>query len=57
MEMGIFNTVSPGDSVLCLVCGVFGERWAKVSGPSAPRSIASLLRLEKRCRSSNWQTS
>jgi aspartate aminotransferase-like enzyme len=31
LEMGIFNTVSPGDSVLCLVCGVFGERWARMS--------------------------
>ena len=31
LEMAIFNTVSPGDSVLCLVCGVFGERWAKMS--------------------------
>ncbi len=31
LEMAIFNTVSPGDSVLCLTCGVFGERWAKMS--------------------------
>jgi aspartate aminotransferase-like enzyme len=31
MEMGIFNTISPGDSVLVLVCGVFGERWARMS--------------------------
>lgn len=31
LEMAIFNTVSPGDHVLCVVCGVFGERWAKMS--------------------------
>jgi aspartate aminotransferase-like enzyme len=31
LEMAIFNTVSPGDQVLCLACGVFGERWAKMS--------------------------
>ncbi len=31
LEMGIFNTVSPGDHVLVLVCGVFGERWARMS--------------------------
>jgi aspartate aminotransferase-like enzyme len=31
MEMGIFNTINSGDSVLCLVCGVFGERWARMS--------------------------
>jgi len=31
MEMGIFNTINAGDSVLCLVCGVFGERWARMS--------------------------
>lgn len=30
MEAGIANTLSPGDEVLCLVCGVFGERWAKI---------------------------
>ncbi len=31
LEMAIFNTVNPGDHVLCLVCGVFGERWARMS--------------------------
>lgn len=31
LEMAIFNTVSPGDQVLCLVSGVFGERWARMS--------------------------
>lgn len=30
MEAAITNTLSPGDQVLCLVCGVFGERWAKI---------------------------
>lgn len=30
MEAAISNTLSPGDQVLCLVCGVFGERWAKI---------------------------
>lgn len=30
MEAAIFNTISPGDEVLCLVCGVFGERWVKM---------------------------
>ena len=31
LELAIFNTVSPGDDVLCVVNGVFGERWAKMS--------------------------
>jgi len=31
MEAAISNTVSPGDKVLSLVCGVFGERWAKIA--------------------------
>ncbi|MBX9723892.1 MAG: alanine--glyoxylate aminotransferase family protein, partial [Candidatus Obscuribacterales bacterium] len=30
MEAAISNTLSPGDTVLCLICGVFGERWAKI---------------------------
>lgn len=43
LEMAIFNTVSPGDSVLCVVCGVFGERWAKMSsalGAKVDRLVA-----------------
>ncbi len=31
MEAAIANTLSPGDSVLSLICGVFGERWAKIA--------------------------
>lgn len=31
MEAAISNTINPGDRVLSLVCGVFGERWAKVA--------------------------
>jgi aspartate aminotransferase-like enzyme len=31
MEAAIANTISPGDKVLCLVSGVFGERWAKIA--------------------------
>lgn len=31
MEAAISNTISPDDSVLCLICGVFGERWAKLA--------------------------
>ncbi len=31
MEAAIANTISPGDKVLSLICGVFGERWAKVA--------------------------
>jgi len=31
MEAAIANTVSPGDQVLSLVMGVFGERWAKLA--------------------------
>ncbi|MBS2004137.1 MAG: alanine--glyoxylate aminotransferase family protein [Cyanobacteria bacterium SZAS LIN-5] len=31
MEAAISNTISPGDRVLSLICGVFGERWAKVA--------------------------
>jgi aspartate aminotransferase-like enzyme len=30
LEAAISNTLSPGDEVLCLICGVFGERWAKI---------------------------
>jgi aspartate aminotransferase-like enzyme len=31
MEAAISNTINPGDGVLSLVCGVFGERWAKIA--------------------------
>jgi len=31
MEAAIANTISPGDKVLCLITGVFGERWAKIA--------------------------
>ena len=31
MEAAISNTLSPGDKVLCLVAGVFGERFAKIA--------------------------
>ncbi|RTL43240.1 MAG: alanine--glyoxylate aminotransferase family protein [Candidatus Melainabacteria bacterium] len=31
MEAAVSNTISPGDRVLSLICGVFGERWAKVA--------------------------
>ena len=30
MEAAIANTLSPGDEVLSLICGVFGERWAQI---------------------------
>ncbi len=31
MEAAIANTVNEGDHVLSLVCGVFGERWARIA--------------------------
>lgn len=31
MEAAIANTINPGDKVLSLICGVFGERWAKIA--------------------------
>lgn len=31
MEASIANTINPGDKVLSLICGVFGERWAKLA--------------------------
>jgi len=31
MEAAIANVVSPGDRVMSLVCGVFGERWARIA--------------------------
>ncbi|HEY9784903.1 MAG TPA: alanine--glyoxylate aminotransferase family protein [Candidatus Obscuribacterales bacterium] len=31
MEAAIANVVNPGDKVISLVCGVFGERWAKIA--------------------------
>lgn len=31
MECAIANTINPGDHVLSLICGVFGERWAKIA--------------------------
>src|SRR5271156_4240215 len=30
MEAAICNTINRGDKVLSLICGVFGERWAKL---------------------------
>lgn len=31
MEAAISNTINAGDKVLSLICGVFGERWAKIA--------------------------
>ena len=31
MEAAIYNLVNPGDKVLCLIIGNFGERWAKIA--------------------------
>jgi len=31
MEAAIHNLVNPGDKVLCLIIGNFGERWAKIA--------------------------
>lgn len=31
MEAAISNTINTGDAVLSLICGVFGERWAKIA--------------------------
>lgn len=31
MESAIVNTLSPGDPVLCIVSGKFGERWAEMA--------------------------
>ena len=31
MESAIVNTLSPGDEVLCIVSGKFGERWAQMA--------------------------
>jgi aspartate aminotransferase-like enzyme len=31
MEAAICNTINKGDRVLSLICGVFGERWAKLA--------------------------
>lgn len=31
MEAAIANTISAGDQVLSLVCGVFGQRWARIA--------------------------
>jgi aspartate aminotransferase-like enzyme len=31
MEAAICNTINKGDKVLSLICGVFGERWAKLA--------------------------
>jgi aspartate aminotransferase-like enzyme len=31
MESSIVNTLSPGDSVLCVISGKFGERWAEMA--------------------------
>lgn len=31
MEAAISNTINSGDKVLSLVCGVFGQRWAKIA--------------------------
>jgi aspartate aminotransferase-like enzyme len=30
MESAVVNTLSPGDEVLCVVSGKFGERWAEI---------------------------
>src|SRR5262249_14677598 len=31
MEAAVSNTINSGDKVLSLICGVFGERWAKIA--------------------------
>src|SRR5579872_6785456 len=57
MEAAISNTISPGDKVLCLVTGNFGERWAKIaqafgaqverleSMPGTPVDVSQLANL------------
>lgn len=44
MEAAIANTINPGDRVLSCVCGVFGERWAKIA--TAYGAQVDFLRVE-----------
>lgn len=37
MESAIVNTLSPGDEVLCVVSGKFGERWAEMNSEYGAR--------------------
>ena len=37
LEATVVNTLSPGDSVLSVNIGVFGDRFARLPGPTAPR--------------------
>ncbi len=57
MEAAICNTISPGDKVLCLVNGVFGERWSKIAQAfgaqvekleTLPGTAIDIAELEKR---------
>jgi aspartate aminotransferase-like enzyme len=57
MEAAIANVISPGDSVVSLVCGNFSERWAKISESfgakverlSVPAGQPYVLEALKRC--------
>ena len=46
MEAAVANMVNPGDKVLVLVGGVFGERWGKIARAFGARSRRVPLRLE-----------
>ena len=35
MESAVVNTLSPGDEVLCIISGKFGERWADICQTTA----------------------
>ncbi len=57
MEAAISNTISPGDKVLCLVAGVFGERLVRIAQAfgaqiekleAQPGTAIDLAELEKR---------
>ena len=47
MEAAISNLVNPGDKVLSLVIGNFGERWAKISEMKG--AVVTRLEVEAGC--------
>ena len=52
LEAAVVNLCSPGDEVLVVQCGKFGERWAGIAGPSGSPCTPSTRRTGRPCRPS-----
>ena len=59
MESAVANLVAPGDRVLAVSCGKFGERWAELSESGSPRTsvLPSIPVRSANSSTSRWMIS